>query len=409
MDASPFKTPAVATPTFALRARWVLPCAGDDRPIDGGIVTVREGRIVSVGTVTDLPAALVQDLGDVALLPGLVNAHTHLEFSDLAAPLGRPGQALSQWIGEVVAYRRAKPTSGCTALERGYEECRASGAVAVGEISTRLEDATFAPPGLVRFHEVICPVAERWPAVLSELIERLSQPSTARQGISPHAPYTLTWSVFDELVHLATDRNFPWAMHLAESPEELELLATGGGGFRTLLESAGVWSDTARPLGLAPVDYLRRLAAAPQSLVVHGNYLDEPAWRFLAEHADRMAVVYCPRTHAYFGHQPYPLAQMLTAGVRVCLGTDSRASNPDLNLFSELQFAVRQHSDVSPRQLLQMATTAAADFFQQADMPCGITAAAAAQLVAVQLPSTCIADPYELLADEQARVVQVWY
>lgn len=392
--------------TYALRARWVLPCVGEDRPIDGGIVTVRAGRVVSVGTTTDLPAELIQDLGDAVLLPGLVNAHTHLEFSELTAPLGRPGQALPQWIGEVVAYRRVKPASGGGVIERGYEECRASGTVAVGEISTRLDDATFAPQGLVRFHEVICPVAERWPAVLSELIERLSQSAT--DGISPHAPYTLTWGVFNELVQMASDRNLPVAMHLAESREELELLATGGGGFRTLLESAGVWSDAARPQGLTPLDYLRRLADAPQSLVIHGNYLDEPAWQFLAEHADRMAVVYCPRTHAYFGHQPYPLAEMLAAGVRVCLGTDSRASNPDLNLFSELQFAARQHPDVAPRQLLQMATTSAADFFYPSSAPCGIIAGAPANLVAVQVPSAKLVDPSALLADEQSRIVQVW-
>jgi cytosine/adenosine deaminase-related metal-dependent hydrolase len=278
----------------------------------------------------------------------------------------------------------------------------------VGEISTRLADAAFCPPGLVRFHEVICPVAERWPVVRHDLIERLTRSAESRQGISPHAPYTLTWAAFNELVQLATERNLPLATHLAESPEELELLATGGGGFRTLLESAGVWSDAARQLGLAPLDYLRRLADAPQSLVVHGNYLDESAWRFLAERADRMAVVYCPRTHAYFGHQPYPLAKMLAAGVRVCLGTDSRASNPDLNLFSELQFAARQHPNVSPQQLLQMATTAAADFFQQANTPRGITAGAPANLVAVQLPCAKLAGPYAMLADEQSRIVQVW-
>ncbi len=125
-------------------------------------------------------------------------------------------------------------------------------------------------------------------------------------------------------------------MHLAESPEELRLLSHGDGPFRDLLADRSMWDESAIPAGTRPLDYLRMLAAAPKALVVHGNYLSAEELQFLATHAASMSLVYCPRTHGFFEHSPYPLRQALDLGVRVAIGTDSRASNPDLSLLAEL-------------------------------------------------------------------------
>ena len=122
-------------------------------------------------------------------------------------------------------------------------------------------------------------------------------------------------------------------MHLAESREELELLADGAATFRELLEERSMWDAAAIPArhrGRSIICGV--LAEAPRSLVIHGNYLAGDEIAFLGQRRETMSVVYCPRTHAYFGHEPYPLEAMLAAGVRVALGTDSRASNPDLEL-----------------------------------------------------------------------------
>ncbi|MFO0883016.1 MAG: amidohydrolase family protein, partial [Pirellulales bacterium] len=95
--------------------------------------------------------------------------------------------------------------------------------------------------------------------------------------------------------------------------------------------------------------------------VVHGNFLGTEDWKFLADHRDRMSVVYCPRTHAYFSHGPYPLREMLTNGVRVALGTDSRASNPNLSLWEEMQYVARQHPQVSAEEVLRAGTLSGAE------------------------------------------------
>jgi cytosine/adenosine deaminase-related metal-dependent hydrolase len=145
-------------------------------------------------------------------------------------------------------------------------------------------------------------------------------------------------------------------MHLAESREELLLLASHAGPMVEALEALAAWYPEAVPRGSRPLDYLNLLAGARRALLIHGNYLDDDEIAFLAANRERMSVVYCPRTHAYFGHEPYPLATMLAGGVRVAVGTDSRASNPDLNLLAELRQAARQHPDVPPEDVLKMGT-----------------------------------------------------
>ena len=158
-------------------------------------------------------------------------------------------------------------------------------------------------------------------------------------------------SLLYELVLLARNRLMPMAMHIAESREELELLQDGEGPFQDLLEERSMWDADAIPLGSRPMNYLKLLADAPRALVIHGNYLADDELAFIGANRERMSLVYCPRTHAYFDHDAYPLAKAMAAGARVALGTDSRASNPDLDLLSEMRFVARNHSDVSPHDV----------------------------------------------------------
>jgi aminodeoxyfutalosine deaminase len=140
---------------FTLRARWVLPI--DRPPIEGGYVSVAEGRITEIGA-TAPAVSNVEDLGDVVLLPGLVNAHTHLEFSDLAAPLGLPGMSLPSWIRLVIAERKRGRRDPAAAIAAGIAESLASGVTTIGEISTAAADAYAVAgpsPTIVSFQESI--------------------------------------------------------------------------------------------------------------------------------------------------------------------------------------------------------------------------------------------------------------
>jgi len=185
-------------------------------------------------------------------------------------------------------------------------------------------------------------------------------------------------------------------MHLAESREELQLLRDGDGPFRRLLEEMDSWREGLFG-GLRPLDYLRKLSAAHRSLVIHGNYLDAEEMAYIGTNADRMSVVYCPRTHEHFAHAAYPLEQMLARGIRVCLGTDSRASTPDLSVLSEMRTVARLHPAIPGPILLELCTANPAAALGLIDSTGTLTPGKQADLTVVPLPNTSASDPHELL------------
>jgi cytosine/adenosine deaminase-related metal-dependent hydrolase len=228
-------------------------------------------------------------------------------------------------------------------------------------------------------------------------------------GLSPHAPYSVHPRLLDAVISRMARERVPLAFHLAESREELDLLGSGAGPFRELLQDMGVWTPgTIRP-GTRPLDYLARLARASRSLVIHGNYLDDEEIALVAEHAERMAVVYCPRTHAYFGHAAYPLEKMLSAGVSVALGTDSRASSPDLDLLAEMRAASDKHATVPRETILRLTTLGGAAALGRAREIGTIEPGKLADLTAVSLPPGAEGEPHDLLFESGGEVVRRWY
>jgi len=463
--------------TRLLRARWVFP--GCWPPIPGGVVAIRHQRIAALGRGS--AAGEVEDLGNVAILPGLVNAHTHLEFSSLPGPLGKPGMGFVDWLRLVVNLRRQVQPGDPTPVELGLAESLALGTTALGEIAqptlrgcpkslpspsgrgaggegySACEQAeqgdkaasphpsplraptegwsgegtlraallgqpgtvpTFAQrkwdcplPDLTFFLELIAPTTARIPFAM-ELAERhlrLAVGATTWQaGLSPHAPYSVHPQLLMRVVALSSALRAPVAMHLAESREELELLRSGSGPLRKFLEGLDAWDPTVIPPAARPLDYLRTLAVAHRSLVIHGNYLDDEEIAFLGGHADRMAVVYCPRTHDFFGHAPYPLEKMLAAGVTVALGTDSRASSPDLSVLAEMRLVAQRYPHVAREAILRMATLDAARALGRDHEIGSLEPGKYADLAIVALPDRDAADPYDLLLDADRPVAATW-
>jgi cytosine/adenosine deaminase-related metal-dependent hydrolase len=343
----------------------------------------------------------VHDLGDVVLLPGLVNAHTHLEFGGLTSPLGEPGMSLPAWIRLVIAERTRGDRDAAREIDAGLRESVAAGVTTIGEIAAG--GAAAGAPAVV-FHEAIGFSRQRVDSVIADVERRLAT-GPAGAGVSPHAPYTVHPRLVERLVQMASARGAPVAMHLAESREELELLATGGGPFRELLEERSMWDGAAIARGSRPLDYLRLLAAAPRAVVIHGNYLAADEIEFIGQRRESMSVAFCPRTHAYFGHSAYPLAAMLDAGARVVLGTDSRASNPDLSLLGELRFAARKCPEVSPETWMRMSTLEGATALGVGDEVGSLKVGKRADLLAVRWEG---GDPYESLVCGKGEVVGVW-
>lgn len=377
-------------------------------PLGDAWLRIARGRVVALGTGA-APGPCIA-LEDCLVLPGLVNAHTHLEFSDLEAPLAG-GTGLPAWIAQVVALRRSRPAAAglaaAAAVRAGLTESAAAGVTALGEIATTLppRDMLAAGPRVRVFREALGLSATAADAALAALRRDLRRLVAAGipPGVSPHAPYSVAAPLGRAVLETARTLRIPAAMHLAESPAEAELVASGGGEFRALLESLGAWPAGTSPRLLGAADWISLLARGGRGLVVHGTFLDDDALARLARHRDRLALVVCPRTTRLLSGALPPLARFRTAGIRIALGTDSRASNPDLSVLAECR-AIAAGGLASPADTLRMATANGAWGLGFERLAGTLAPGRPADLVILR-PVSPAADPHEAALDPATTVV----
>jgi aminodeoxyfutalosine deaminase len=346
------------------RARWVLPV--DRPPIAGGWIETQgtgggvnlDERIMRIGGGP--PPAAAEDLGDVALLPGLVNAHTHLELAWMAG-LVPPSGSMDEWIRTLLAVRRGGPSGGKSelraAMTQAAEEMRATGTVLVGDISNSL----VSPPvlleaglGGVVFHEILGFTQSDPVRAVREAWQRVEgQPAGLRYSVVAHAPYSVSRALFVEIARHAKDA--PLSVHLAESAEEIEFLRTGRGPIRTMLETLGVWTDEWRIPATDPVTYMADVGYLVEgALLVHGVHLTDDGLEKIRR--ARGILVTCPRSNLWVGAGPPRLPHLFASGAPVAIGTDSLASAPTLNLFDELAEMRRMAPELAAQTLLDSAT-----------------------------------------------------
>jgi len=356
-----------------LRVRWLL--NPDSEALQNVEVTELQGRILDIRMSQQNSSVGVLPL---VLIPPLVNAHTHLEFSTIQSPL-LPAQPFPDWIQAVMQWRGSVGQTAKQNIVKGLQESDTAGVLAIGEIATQADGSRLPRPGgvLMQFRELIGLRPERIEQQLHVAAEHLSTgpesdsrssefsasgffESRIVRGLSPHAPYSVHPDLLDAVMALAVQHQVPVAMHLAETREEIELLATGRGRFEQFLSGLGLFDRRTFPGGRSVLEFLQQLARGPKSLAVHGNYFSDRDIEFLTQHKN-ITTVFCPRTHSFFGHSEHPLPRLLKAGCRVILGTDSRASNPDLSIWKELQHVAATAPELSAGRLLAMITNHAAD------------------------------------------------
>src|SRR5256714_8814801 len=325
-----------------IRARWVHPVTAP--PIEDGAVLVDEaGRIAALGP--DGAVAAPADarrlaFPEGALVPGLVNCHTHLELTPLAGK--NPAREFPGWIRTIRALKDATtPAEFSRSAEQGVRDCWAAGVTCVADTgSTGAPLQALAQLGArgIYYQEVFGPDPAKCAASLAELtaaIERLRPLASdhVRLGISPHAPYTVSEPLYRATAELARRERLPVAVHLAESREETALVRDGAGPFADALRARGI-SITAH--GCSPVQYLLRLGVLPRAtgwLCIHCVQVDGPDIESLRNAG--AAVAACPRSNRAHGHGTAPLPLFRGAGLTVGLGTDSVVSSGDVDLWSE--------------------------------------------------------------------------
>ncbi len=379
-------------------SRWLLPI--DRPPLERGWIETDGGTIVRLGSGP--PPGPATDLGNAALLPGLVNAHTHLELSWLRGRVP-PAGSFIEWLRTLLAVRGrgALPAlpEQLQAMRAGIEEARATGTVLVGDISnTLVTPALLASAGMsaVVFHEllgfnvvdattVVAEARSRLRRVFADARAHAADGVDLRGRVVAHAPYSVAPDLFRRIARLSDD-DAPLSVHVGESVEELELLRVGTGPMRALLEDLGVWTERWQPPGTGPVAWLDTLGyLQPGTLAVHAVHLDESDIDRLVERD--AVVVICARSNVWVGTGLPRVSHLYAAGARIAIGTDSLASVGSLNMFDELAELRRVAPDVTAASLLESATRTGAEALGAGDRYGTLAPGKAAALVAVDVPA----------------------
>ncbi len=319
----------------------------DDRHVlDGAeIVWDPDGRIVHLRRSRERAA-------DVVVMPGLVDAHCHLQI----APLRRSSRSFVPWVGAVMAARAADdPRRERARTIAAAHDLLSDGVTAVGDIDAtgRGFAALAATPVAGRSYRELTGFHLEGTAARRLVRERSGVArGDLHAGLSPHAPYSVSPALFTA----ARRTGRPLAIHCAETPEEQEFLRSGAGPFRDLLERLGRLPAGFRPPRVGAVRWLERLGVlGPRTQLVHCQELERGDVARIARSG--ASIVVCPGTMAWFRRTPPPVPRWLAAGIHVGLGTDSRASNRQWSMRAELGIAARMWPELSSTRLLAMATT----------------------------------------------------
>lgn len=386
------------------RAAWVLPISAP--PIRNGGVLARDGRVVAVSAAFDDGQSLSDretgrsrggsdadtrietvDLGDVAILPGLVNAHTHLELSWMRGRIP-PSGSMPAWAMRLIAIRREQGSDPPAPIADAIRESRAAGTALVGDVTNTLAACKLLSDSrlggdiffeLLGFNQAS---PQQVVEAAQSTLAQLTPGSRWRRSIVPHAPFSVSPALFRAIATAGNDCAV--SVHLGESPEEIQFLRDGTGAWRELLGRIGAWTDAWQPPGCGPVEYLDQLGLVNDRLLaVHGTQLQKPELARLA--GARATLVACPRSNRWTGAGTPPVERFYESGVRVALGTDSLASVEDLNVFAELAQMRNLAPHVPAARLLESATLSGAEALGFASQFGSIEPGKRAELIAVRL------------------------
>ena len=361
----------------------------DGPPIENGAVAVLGDRIVDVGKFAEISARHsseeVVDLGEQALLPGLINAHCHLDYTCLRGRISRQ-KSFANWIREINA-EKAKLTAKdyVASIKEGFVEGKRLGTTAIANLTAfpELVSQVEAPIRTWWFAELI---DVRAPSRANEIVDLSIEQlrSQTHWGLAPHAPFTASPDLYRRCEEIANRNDILLTTHLAESSEEMSMFRDAKGELYDFLKEIGRdMSDCGKA---TPVEkFVRPFEGnGPANwLLVHLNELAERDLELLGKYSNRLPIVHCPRSHDCFRHSPFQFQKIRESGFNVCLGTDSLASNDDLSLFAEMRAFQKEFPDVRPEEILEMVTVNAARALREQDALGRVRSGFLADLIAV--------------------------
>ncbi len=348
------------------RSRWML--QPDFSITENAALIAADGLIHATGRFPHIQhthTGPTIDFGDAWMLPGFINAHTHLELTGLRGKIP-PTPHFTEWLTKLIPQRLLMPKQNIRdGVDQGIKDSLEAGTSCIVDISSFEDSIAPLHHATVRkwiFLELIDlnPLTAHQTTEQCRLrLSQISRHPLLRVGISPHAAYSVSPELFKALNALAHDHKLLLSVHCAEVREEIELLSHGTGPLFDLFSRVRFLPDGWTPPQLSPVHYLHSLGVLNSStLLIHLNYPSRDEIDLVKQ--AQASIVFCPGSHRFFSHDPYPLREFLSAGINVCLGTDSLASNQSLSMLHELRILHDQFSELRAAQLVQLCTWNAA-------------------------------------------------
>ena len=351
-----------------IRSRTVITL--DGAPIENGAVAIAGNRIVDVGRSGDVRSRNTGDtldLGEQLLLPGLINAHCHLDYTCLRGKI--PAQkSFTDWIRGINANKsELSPKDYLVSINDGFAEAKRFGTTTIANLTAFPELISEIQPPIRTwwFPELIDVRApERAIELVDSAVEALNQ--IRSWGLAPHALFTASRNLFRHCEDMRRNDKVLLTTHLAESREEMQMFRDATGPLYEFIKSIGRPMDDCgnkTPLELFLSASLNR--SLSQWIVTHLNELTESDFGLLERADAKFHIAHCPRSHDYFGHTPFAFERLRSLGFNICLGTDSLASNESLSLFDEMRAFQKHFPSVSAEEIVQMATVNPARTFRQ--------------------------------------------
>ena len=340
----------------------------DGLPIDNGAVAVSGSRITNVGKFSDISATnsgeQIVDLGEQALLPGLINAHCHLDYTCLRGKIPPP-KSFTEWIQAINAEKaNLSPENYIGSINDGFAEATRFGTTTIANLTAfpELVSRIQAPIRAWWFAELI---DVRDPSRANEIVDAAVETlkSAEHWGLAPHAPFTASANLYRRCEEVARLENALLTTHLAESREEMSMFRDASGPLYDFLKEIGRnMADCGRRTPLSQLTEILRDVSTPLDMteswmVVHLNELAKNDFDLFARSRNQFSIAHCPRSHAYFGHSPFEFETLRELGFNVCLGTDSLASNDDLSLFAEMRAFQKEFPKIPPDEIFRMVTS----------------------------------------------------
>jgi cytosine/adenosine deaminase-related metal-dependent hydrolase len=376
-----------------VRSRVVVPMVGE--PIENGAVAITGNQITGVGRFEEIKAdhgGDVLDLGEQILLPGLINTHCHLDYTQLGGQIP-PQKSFTNWIRAINASKAALSEEDYVAsINAGLAESRKFGTTTLVNLEAFPELLPRISRPSVRVWWCAEMIDVRKPVPVPEVSGNLrdwfeSHPEwLGGFGLAPHAPFTASVQLLSAASEISRKCQVPITTHVAESQEEMQMFRDASGPLYDFLKSIGRSMDDCG--GSTPFSSLLQSQVPDERwIVAHLNELTDEDFDILAREK-RFHIAHCPRSHTFFKHTPFELRKLRALGFNICLGTDSLASNSSLSLFAEMRELLRKEPWISPREAVTMVTVNAARAIGQRDSLGTIRPGFLADLIAIPFAET---------------------